>query len=120
MFRKISILTALICAVLFALLLLSPASYVGTYGVGADAGGMFMVRRASPMFLGFAVMLWLARNTGPSPLRNALSWGIAAAFAGVALTGMFEYLRGVASGAILIAAAGEMLIAVLFARAAKA
>lgn len=62
MFRRISVLTALICAVLFALLLLSPASYVATYGVVADAGGMFMVRRASPMFLGFAVMLWLARE----------------------------------------------------------
>jgi len=71
------------------------------------------------MFLGFAVMLWLARDTGPSPLRNALCWGIAGAFSGVAFTGLFKYLRGVASGAILIAAAGEMLIAVLFARVAK-
>ncbi len=76
MFRSISVLTALICAVLFALLLLSPASYIATYGVGADAGSMFMVRRASPMFLGFAVMLRLARDTGPSPVRNALCWGI--------------------------------------------
>ena len=57
MFRSISVLTALICAVLFALLLLSPASYIVTYGVSADAGSMFMVLRASPMFLGFAVML---------------------------------------------------------------
>ena len=72
MFRSISVLTALICAVLFTLLLLSPASYIATYGVSADAGSMFMVRRASPMFLGFAVMLWLARDTGPSLIRNAL------------------------------------------------
>ncbi|MCO4848455.1 MAG: hypothetical protein KC448_10845 [Yoonia sp.] len=119
MFRIISILTALICVVLFALLLLSPVSYPGTYGVNADAGALFMGRRASPMFLGFAVMLWLARDTGPSVLRDALCWGIAAAFAGVALTGTFEYLRGLANAVILAAAAGELLIAALFVRAAK-
>ena len=119
MFRSISVLTALICAVLFALLLLSAASYIATYGVGADAGSMFMVRRASPIFLGFAVMLWLARDIGPSPIRNALCCGIAAAFAGIAFTGVFEYMRSVASAAILIATAGELLIAVLFTRAAK-
>tara|TARA_B110000977_G_C11051435_1_gene482471 strand:- start:62 stop:163 length:102 start_codon:yes stop_codon:yes gene_type:complete len=32
---------------------------------------------------------------------------------------VFEYVRSVASAAILIAAAGELLIAVLFTRAAK-
>ena len=119
MFSSISVLTALICAVLFALLLLSPASYISTYGVGADAGSMFMVRRASPIFLGFAVMLWLARDIGPSPIRNALCCGIAAAFAGIAFTGVFECMRSVASAAILIVAASELLIAVLFRRAAK-
>lgn len=119
MFRTISILTALICFVLFALLLLSPASYVGTYGIAIDAGSMFMVRRASPTFLGFAVLLWLARDAESTPFRNAICWGIAAAFAGVAVTGIFEYVRGVANGVILIAATGEFVIAALFVRATK-
>lgn len=51
MFRTVSILTVIVCVVLSALLLLSPESYVGTYGVTADAGAVFMVRRAAPMFL---------------------------------------------------------------------
>lgn len=65
-------------------------------------------------------MLWFARDVGPSSLRDALCWGIAAAFAGVALTGMFEYMRGVANPVILAAATGELLIAALFLRATKA
>ncbi|MFT5066300.1 MAG: hypothetical protein ACJAXK_001334 [Yoonia sp.] len=120
MFRTVSILTVIVCAVLFALLLLSPESYVGTYGVTDDAGAVFMVRRAAPMFLGFAVMLWFARDAGQSRVRDALCWGIAVAFTGVALTGMFEYMRGVANAVILAAATGELLIAALFLRATKA
>lgn len=119
MFRIISILVGAICLVLFGLLLLAPASYVGTYGVASDPEVAFMVRRASPMFLGFAVMLWFARDATPSPLRNALAWSIAAAFAGVALTGIFEFSRGGASGMILVAAMGELLIAVLYLRTTK-
>jgi hypothetical protein len=36
------------------------------------------------------------------------------------LTGMFEYMRGVANAVILAAATGELLIAALFLRATKA
>lgn len=119
MFRIISILVAAVCLVLFALLLFAPTSYVGSYGVASDTEVAFMVRRASPMFLGFAVMLWCARNAGPSPLRNALAFGISVAFSGVALTGVFEFSRGGANNMILIAAAGELLIAALFLRTTK-
>lgn len=112
-------MVAMVCLVLFALLLLAPASYVGTYGVASDTEVAFMVRRASPMFLGFAVMSWLARNAGPSPLRNALAWGLVAAFTGVALTGIAAFARGEADSVILVAAVGELLIAALFLRTTR-
>ena len=119
MFRIISILVAAICLILFALLLLAPAIYVGIYGVASDTQVAFMVRRASPMFLGFAVMLWLSRHAAQSPIRNAVAWGVAAAFTGVALTGLFEFSRGGANAMILLAAAGELLIAALFLRTTR-
>lgn len=49
------------------ILLISPPSYVSLYGVVADDGAIFMVRRASPMFAGLAVLLWLAKDAEPSP-----------------------------------------------------
>ncbi len=119
MFYKISILTAFIGLVLFLLLLGVPATYLATYGVETDGGGLLMVRRASPMFLGFAVMLWMGRNAGPSPLRHAVCYGMAVTFAGVALTGTFEYLRGATNAMIMAAAAGELLIAALFMKATR-
>lgn len=119
MFKLASILTALLCAALFPLLLISPADYVQTYGLLADAGADFLGRRASPMFLGLAVLLWLARDAPPSPLRRAISLGLAATWAGIAVTGLYEYGRGTADVLIVGAAAVEMVLAFLFLAAAK-
>lgn len=119
MFRFASIATALVCLVLFVLLLISPATYLATYGVVADTGGTFMVRRAAPMFIGFTVILWLVRDAPPSPLRNAISYGIAAAFIGIAVTGFVAFVQGHATPLILVAAAGETLIGTLFLRSTR-
>lgn len=119
MFRFIAIVTAAICVVLFVLLLIAPAVYMETYGVTADPAGIFMTQRASPMFLGFATILWLARDCRPSQLRSAICFGISAAFMGVALTGIADYVQGTATAMILAAAAGEIVFAVLFWRAGR-
>ena len=114
MFRGVASLTAIVCLVLFLILFISLATYVGTYGVAIDAGAAFMVRRASPMFAGLALLLWLVRDTAPSATRNAIALCIAVSFAGIAMTGVAEFLAGTASAMILAAGAGEILIAVLF------
>jgi hypothetical protein len=119
MFRLISISTAAICFVLFGLFLIAPGFYTEVYGVAADRGGDFLGRRASPMFLGLAVILWLNRNAPPTLQRQSISYGIATVFAGIAFTGLFEFGRGNASFNIVIAAIGEMLIAFAFLVAAR-
>ncbi len=113
MFRNVAILAAAVCAVLFVVLLVSPATYVGTYGVVADAGADFMVRRASPMFAGLALLLWFARDATPSVLRTGVTASVALTFAGIALTGISAFQGGVASAMILVAAFGELLLAAL-------
>ena len=110
-FRLASSLVALVCLILFFALLIAPQLYTPTYGVAADAGAQFMTRRASPMFLGFAVIFWLSRGSDPSAARDAIIYGGAAAFVGVALTGVFAWTSGVASFAILIAAILECALA---------
>lgn len=118
-FRLAAVITSAVCLVLFLLLLISPAIYVGTYGVSADASELFMVRRASPMFAGLAVMLWLGRNAESSPLREALCYGLVVTFAGIGVTGIAAYLGGHASAIILLAAAGEFVLAGLFVAASR-
>jgi len=119
MFRIVAILIAVVCLILFLILYVSPATYVSTYGVIPDAGSDFMVRRASPMFAGLAVILWLSRAAEASPLRTAIAMGVAVTFAGIAMTGIAAFLAGAASAIILAAAMGEMLIAVLIVVASR-
>jgi hypothetical protein len=66
------------------------------------------------MFLGFAVILWLARGAGPSPLRDAIAFGVAAMFAGIAATGVSAWAAGIAAPLILAAAVAELAIAAGF------
>lgn len=115
MFRFAAIVTAFACVVLFLILLISPPIYVGTYGVVADDGALFMVRRASPMFAGLSVLLWLGKDAVASPLRDAICWGMVVTFSGVALTGIAAFFAGQAGVTILAAALGEFVLAGLFA-----
>ena len=119
MFRFAAIFTAAVSAVLFGIFLVFPDSYPGTYGVATNPAAEFVTRRASGMFLGLAVLLWMGRNAPDSPLRRAVCYGLFATFAGIAATGSYEYARGFASVAILVAACGELVIAGLFLRAAR-
>ncbi len=119
MFRFACSVTALVCAVLFVIFLLVPGSYSGTYGVPTNASAEFVTRRASGLFLGLAVLLWMGRDAPDSPLRRAVCYGVFAIFAGIAATGCYEYARGFANGVILIAALGELVLAGLFLRAAR-
>ena len=119
MFRWAAMATAILCKALFVVFLIWPGSYVEAYGVTADRGADFLGRRAAAMFLGLAVILWITRNDAPTPSRQAISYGIATVFAGIAFTGLFEFGRGNAGINIVVAAAGEMLIAFVFLVAAR-
>lgn len=118
-FRLAATLTAIVCAVLFVIFLLAPQSYSAGYGVPGDAAGEFLGRRASPLLLGLAVMLWSGRNAPASPLRSAVCYGVGVCFAGIAFTGLYEYGRNVASITIVVAAGLEMVVAAVFLLAAR-
>lgn len=113
-FRMAATLLCAVCAILFVILLVAPAGYMATYGVSADGSGSFMSRRSAPLMLGLAVLLWFARDLRLTPGREAIRLSMIVIFAGIAATGTAEYLMGHASWTILIAAAGELLIAAVF------
>ncbi len=110
-FAFTSRLIAWIFAILFAILCFFPAAYAPTYGVAASEGVQFLTRRASPMFIGTAVILWVAATAPRSALRDAVALGVAAMCIGIAVTGVVAWGQGAASPAILVAALLECLMA---------
>lgn len=114
MYRVVCILCALLCLALFPVLLFASGLYVESYGIGADAGAGFLGRRASPMFAGLAVLLWLARDLEPGRARDAVCFGMAIMWTGIALTGLYELAFGAALNTIGIAAIVELGFAAAF------
>lgn len=68
------------------------------------------------LFMGFAVICWLARDAEDSAARRAVSAGLAVAFLGLAGTGLFEFARGAVGPGVLPAVAAEVAIGSLYAR----
>ena len=114
MFPLLCLGTAVLCVGLAAVLLVAPGLYVGLYTVPADAGAVFLGRRAAPLLLGLAVFFWALRDAGPGPLQDATALAAAVSFIGIAVTGVWAFLGGTASPAILVAAGIEVAIGLAF------
>ena len=83
-------MTALLSIVWLAI----PARMLEQWGMRADPAAIYMSRRYGAGFVGYALILWLARAAGPSPARTAILAG------GAAVTGVFAIvsLAGVLTG----------------------
>ncbi len=114
MFRLTATIGTAMCAGLFLLCFFVPTTFVMLYGASADAGAAFMGRRASVLFLGLAVIFWLARDAERSALRDAICFGAAVAFGGAALTGFWSYFSGTSGPQMILSALGEAGLAALF------
>lgn len=114
MYRLACRITAVLFVILFGVFLLAPGVYMALYGVPADAGGMFLGQRASPMFLGLALLLWLLRDQTVASVQKAVALAMITIFAGIAATGIWDFATGIANATILLAAAGELVVAGAF------
>ncbi len=114
MFRLVSMFSAVLCLALFPVLLFNSGFYVESYGLNADAGADFLGRRASPMFLGLAILLWMGRDLEIGRARDAICIGMAVMWAGIALTGTYEFVMGNARPTIVLAALVEAAFAAAF------
>lgn len=76
--------------------------------------GDFLARRAAMLFLGIAILSFLARDAPASILRNAIAIAFAVMLLGLAATGLYEYARGYAGPGIWIAIVTEVAFAVAF------
>ena len=70
--KTLMVITSIV-GLLFGLgFFLFPAWTEASYGVNLDIGGQYIARLLGSAFLGYAVLLWLARNTPPSRARRAI------------------------------------------------
>jgi len=120
MYRLLFAVTGLFAALLGVILLLAPHAYLSLYVPVYDPINMpFAAQRLAPAIIGLGGLLWIARNLPPSPFACAFASLTAAVWFGVAATGVFHYLTGTATVAILIAALTEIILGSLFLAAAR-
>lgn len=76
--------------------------------------GLLVGRRLGAVYLGIAIMLFLARSTPPSDLRSTVSTAMLVALALLALLGLIEFKAKRAGIAILVSVVLEVLLAASF------
>ena len=110
-------ITAALSAALFVCLLFFPRVVFVLFGMEGNESAAVMSRRASALFLGLAVMCWLARGAEASVARRALDAGLGVAMLGLAVAGAVEFTRGAVGPGVWLAVVVEVTIAVSYLRA---
>jgi hypothetical protein len=72
------------------------STMLGMINLDANPAAVHFAKAAGGALLGLAVMTWLARNSGPSPARNALVLGLTLIF----LLEGIEYVRAILTGSL--------------------
>ena len=70
--KTLMVITTIV-GLLFGLsFIIAPAWTEASYGVNLDIGGQYIARLLGSVYLGYAVLLWLARNSPNSGTRRAI------------------------------------------------
>lgn len=110
-FRQVATASGLVCLGLSVTWLFWPALLLDAWRVPMSEGAALMGRRGAAFLMALAVILLLARNAAPSPLRQAIARGMAVGYTLLATLGCYEYLAGHAGNGILLASGVEVLLA---------
>jgi hypothetical protein len=93
---------------------LFPATMLSSWGIQADASAIYMGRRYGGLFFGYALILWLARESESSTARTAIMAGGALVTLGMAVLSVFGIVTQVAGPGVGVAAVIEILLALGF------
>lgn len=113
-FKIASILTSLLYFFLFISFFLFPEDLCKDVGLTGSEPANFLVRRASMLMLGFAVITFLTRNMQASKMRQAISFSVGLNMLGFAFTEVFEMIRGYDYSAFIGPMVIEILVAIVF------
>jgi len=110
-FRTIAVITAVVTFVLGIGYLFAGALVVGRWQIEATQSVLLLGRRMGALYLGLAVIYFLARSAPASAARTALCAGAAVTTSLLALLGVYERSAGHAGPGILASVALESLLA---------
>jgi hypothetical protein len=113
-FRKLSTITAVIAVTLFLLLLFAPEIIFTLFQVQGNESAFFISRRAAMLFLGFAVITWLGRNSSNSETRQAICIGMSISMLALAVLGVIEFLRNFVGIGIFLAVFTELVLGIAY------
>jgi hypothetical protein len=115
-FKTIAMVTAFILFFLGLGYFFFGAVIVGRWQVEPSASVILLARRIGCLYLGLAVIFFLARSAPKSAIRTALSAGAVVVTLLLAGTGVYELVLGHVGKGILVSAAIEFLLALAFIR----
>lgn len=113
-FSTLSVITSIISFLLFVTLFLTPQLIFTLFEVEGNASAYFLARRAAMLFLGYAVIAYIARHANNSNARQAIILGIGTAMLSLSVLGAVELFRGFAGFGILLAMVTEFLLAIAY------
>lgn len=118
-FRTACFATAVIWGLLAVTLTFLPGLIYWFFQIAPDPSASFLGRRAGMLFLGLATMMFVIRNATSPDAQRAASAAAIASMGGLAVLGIFEFMRGFAGAGIWIAIIIEVGLVVTFARYLK-
>ena len=113
-FKALSIFTSVLCLYLFYLLFFDPQTLFSDLGIEGSQTAYFMSRRASMLMLGISVLTFFARGIPQSQAMQAISLSVCVTMFGLAMTGMYEFIRGFVSNDIFISIIIESILSLSF------
>ena len=113
-FRGLAVIASGVCILLAAVWLAVPQLLLSLWQVDAVPPALLAARRGGALFLGLGLMLWLARNAGPSPARSAIAAGLSLSCGALAILGALEFALGHAGAGIWLAIAVEAALGMGF------
>jgi hypothetical protein len=115
-FKTIAVITAVIGLVLGAAYLFLGELVIGRWQIEPTESVLLLGRRIGVLYLGLALMFFLARSAPVSVARTALSAGFATALMILALLGIYELTAGHVGSGILASVAIEFLLSLAYIR----
>ena len=109
-FRSLAILSAFVFFSLALAWMFAPKVMLSRWGIDFSYPVGLMARRGAALYAGIGVMLFSARNAGPSPARSALVTGFVVACSILAALGVFELATGHAGFGISVAVLIEIAL----------
>ena len=113
-FRSLAVIAVIVFLILSIAWMFAPGQLLSLWGVESTSSAELVARRSAAMYVGIAVMFFLARQAQPSLVRSALVNGVVVSCVILAALGLFELFTGHAQSGIVPAVFVEVAISLAF------